>query len=153
MPFFYCMLVAYVSGMNALLIGVFTLFTQVSGWELFEDTKFKWQYAEEFGMEVQIPIFSDRVKKIEGKEITLSGHFLPLDLEGDRIIISKLPYASCFFCGGGVGQESVAEILFASGHRPFKMDEILTVKGRLKLNVDDYDHLVFMLTDATVIEL
>ncbi len=126
---------------------------QVAGWEAFQDTRFKWQYAEEFGMEVEVPVFGREIKELDGTEITLTGHYLPLDLEGNRIIISKLPYASCFFCGGGVGQESVAEIEFNTVQRPFRMDELVTVKGTLKLNEDDFEHLVFILKDAKVIQL
>ncbi len=125
---------------------------QVSGWEVFEDTQFKWQFSDELGAEVQMPIFSTKVEQLEGQEITLTGHFLPLDLDGNRIIISKLPYASCFFCGGHVGPESVAEVSFDVAQRPFRMDELLTVKGRLKLNNNDYEHLVFNLTNAIIIQ-
>lgn len=137
-----------------LLVSLFLLVTTgVSGWEVFEDTKFKWKYAEELGAEVEVPLFSKSVKELEGKEITLTGHYLPLELEGERIIISKLPYASCFFCGGGVGQESVAEVVFNNIQRPFRLDELITIKGKLKLNSNDYDHLVFILEDAKVIQL
>ena len=124
-----------------------------SGWEIFEDTRFKWQYEESLGLEVEVPIFNKEIEAMDGKEVTLTGHYLPLDLEGNSIIISKLPYASCFFCGGGVGQESVAEVHFTSVQRPFRMDELVTVKGTLKLNVDDYEHLVFMIMDAKVLQL
>lgn len=137
-----------------LLISLFLILPpQVAGWEVFADTKFKWVYADKFGMEVEVPIFTKRMKAMDGKEVTLTGHYLPMELTGERIIISKLPYASCFFCGGGVGQESVAEVQFNSVQRPFRMDELVTVKGRLKLNEDDFDHLVFILEDAEVIDL
>ena len=136
------------------IISVILIFNiQPSGWEIFEDTRFQWQFDEDLGLEVEIPIFNKEIKALEGKEITLTGHYLPLDLEGNRVIISRLPYASCFFCGGGVGQESVAEVEFLNVQRPFRMDELITAKGRLKLNVDDYEHLVFILTDAKVIQL
>ena len=125
--------------------------SQVSGWEVFADTEFNWQLVEELGAEVELPTFSETVKVLEGQEVTLTGHYLPLELEGERIIISKLPYASCFFCGGGVGQESVAEVAFGTSPRTFKLDELLTIKGRLKLNSDDFDHLVFILEEATVL--
>lgn len=134
--------------LSSFLLGISV---QISGWEVFEDTRFQWQWVEELGAEVEIPTFSSEVKALEGKEITLTGHYLPLKLEGERIIISKLPYASCFFCGGGVGQESVAEVVFNSRQRPFRMDEILTIRGKLKLNKNDYEHLVFILEDARVI--
>lgn len=125
---------------------------QVAGWELFEKTRFEWQYVDELGLEVQIPTFNPELVHLNGKEVTLTGYYLPLELESNNIIVSKLPYASCFFCGGGVGPESVLEVSFNSVQRPFRLDELLTVKGRLKLNAEDYDHLVFMLTDAKVVE-
>ena len=137
-----------------ILISLFLAFPfQISGWEVFADTKFEWQWAEELGAEVEIPTFSNKVKQLEGSTITLTGHYLPLELEGERIIVSKLPYASCFFCGGGVGQESVAEVVFNSRQRPFRTDEMLTVQGTLRLNKDDYEHLVFILEDAKIIQL
>lgn len=137
--------------MHMLVSLLLLITTEVSGWEVFADTRFRWQYADKFGMEVETPIFSKSVKELEGKEITLTGHYLPLELEGERIIISKLPYAACFFCGGGVGQESVAEVVFSSVQRPFRLDELITVKGKIKLNSNDYDHLVFILEDAKVL--
>ncbi len=137
-----------------ILISLFLAFPfQIAGWEVFADTKFEWQWAEELGAEVEIPTFSNKVKQLEGSTITLTGHYLPLELEGERIIVSKLPYASCFFCGGGVGQESVAEVVFNSRQRPFRTDEMLTVQGTLRLNKDDYEHLVFILEDAKIIQL
>lgn len=138
--------------MHLLVSYLFPIFLQVSGWEVFENTQFRWVYSDEIGLEVEIPTFDKNVKELEGKEITLTGHYLPLELEGNRIVISRLPYASCFFCGGGVGQESVAEVIFDSVQRPFRMDEIITVKGRLKLNKDDFEHLVFIIEDAKVIQ-
>jgi hypothetical protein len=125
---------------------------QTSGWELFEKTRFKWEYDEDLGYEVQMPIFDNKIKSLEGKEITLTGHYLPLGLAGNRIIISKLPYAACFFCGGGAGPESVAEVVFSTKQEPFMMDELLTIKGKLELNVDDLNRMVFILTDAKVVK-
>ncbi|MEO1052562.1 MAG: hypothetical protein AAFX87_18160 [Bacteroidota bacterium] len=125
---------------------------QVAGWELFADTRFKWEYDERIGMEVQIPKFSEKIRALEGTKVSLSGHYLPLQMEGNRIIISKLPYASCFFCGGGAGPESVAEVFFAGDMPRLKPDQIVQVKGKLKLNTYDLEHMVFILTDATVIK-
>ncbi|MBV6644043.1 MAG: DUF3299 domain-containing protein [Cyclobacteriaceae bacterium] len=124
---------------------------QVSGWEVFTDTRFKWQWAEELGAKVEIPVFGERIKELEGKEITLTGYYLPLELGGERIIISKYPYASCFFCGG-VGPESVAEVVLDFGHASFVGDELITVKGRLKLNENDFESLVFILEDAKIVQ-
>jgi hypothetical protein len=58
------------------------------------------------------PTFSADLKAQVGKEIELEGYYLPVDVEGDAyIILSKFPYAQCFFCGGA-GPESIAEVTF-----------------------------------------
>ena len=124
---------------------------QVSGWEIFADTKFEWWWVEEYGAEVAIPIFDSGVKKLDGQEVTLTGHYLPIKIDGNRIILSRLPFASCFFCNSEVGQESVAEIEFKTKQRRFNPDEIITVKGKLKLNKDDYDRLIFIIEEAKII--
>ena len=48
---------------------------------------------------------------MEGKNIVLEGFIVPFDglFEPDKIILSSLPIASCFFCGGS-GPETVAQI-------------------------------------------
>ncbi|MEM9896190.1 MAG: hypothetical protein AAF789_07455 [Bacteroidota bacterium] len=135
------------------LLFVFGFFNfQVAGWEIFTKTTFEWQYMEELGMQAEIPVFDEKIKSLEGKEITLTGYYLPVNVSSDRVILSKQPYASCFFCGGGVGLESVAEVQFADERPFFKLDDLVTVKGKLKLNEKEYGHLVFILTDAELIK-
>lgn len=102
-------------------------------------------------MQAEVPIFDEKVRSLEGQEIQLTGYYLPVVVSRSRIIISKLPYASCFFCGGGVGMESVAEIQFDGDAPRFKLDELVTVKGQLRLNDNEYDQLVFILTDASIV--
>ena len=123
----------------------------VSGWDIFENTRYEWQYIEEMEREAELPIFDDEIKALEGTEILLTGYYLPFQIEGNRIILSKLPYAACFFCGGDAGLESVAEIQFKIDPPKFMLDEMVTVKGNLKLNEREYGHLIFILEEATVV--
>ncbi|MEM6800174.1 MAG: DUF3299 domain-containing protein [Bacteroidota bacterium] len=125
---------------------------QLIGWSTFAGTSFEWVYVEKEGAEVQIPHFPAKVKQLEGKEIELSGHFLPFEIGTNSIILSQFPYASCFFCGGTAGAESVAEIQFPHSPPNFKLDQIVHVKGKLKLNERDLDHLTFILTDARIVK-
>lgn len=137
-----------------LLISFISFYVSQSliGWSQFEDVKFKWEYREEVRAKVEMPTFGEKLLSLEGKEIELSGYYLPMVMDRKQIIISKQPFASCFFCGGGGGPESVAEVHFKDSPRRFKQDEIVHVKGTLKLNPDDFDHLVFILTNAKVID-
>lgn len=120
-------------------------------WNLFAKTKFEPKYNDKIGEYLFYPTFNDDVKKLEGKEITLEGFYVPFAPEDDDyIILSKYPMSQCFFCGGG-GPESVAEVNFAKDPGTFRVDDLITVRGKLKLNVDDLDHINFILTDAVLV--
>lgn len=134
----------------SLIIAVSSI--QVSGWEIFADTKFKLEWVDEIKADVELPIFSNKLKAMDGREITLTGHYLPMDMDGKSIVLSQVPYSSCFFCGGDTGQESVAEVIFKGIKQQFEPDQVITVRGRLRLNVNDFDHLVFILEDAVVLK-
>lgn len=125
----------------------------LQGWELFEEVEYELQYVEEFGYEVEIPVFPESILAEEGKDYILAGHYLPFDVDEKTIIISKLPYASCFFCGSGVGPETIGEIHLAEplGKR-IKPDKIIRIQGKLKLNNSDFNHFVFILEEAVILE-
>jgi hypothetical protein len=121
-------------------------------WNVFAKTRFEPKYEEKVGEYLFYPSFTDEVKKLEGKVITLEGFYVPFAPEGDDyIILSKYPMSQCFFCGGG-GPESVAEVNFAKDPGGFKVDDLITVRGKLKLNSDDLDHINFILTDAVLVK-
>lgn len=114
-------------------------------------TKFEPKFDEKLAEYLYYPTFTTDIKKLEGKEITLEGFYVPFAPEGDDyIIISKFPMSQCFFCGGG-GPESVAEVNFVKDPGRFQVDDLITVRGKLKLNANDLDHINFILTDAVLI--
>ena len=136
--------------LNHIILSMF-LVNSLVGWSVLSDVSFKLEYYEQFGQEIEIPVFGERLKAQEGRSFTVSGYFVPAEMEGNSIILSKLPYASCFFCGGA-GIESVIEVQFADEHRRFDLDEIVTVRGTLVLNDDDFEHLIFILKDAREVQ-
>jgi hypothetical protein len=121
-------------------------------WNEFAKTKFEPKYYEKLGEYLFFPTFSDNLKSLEGKEITIEGYYVPFaPEEGNYIILSKYPMSQCFFCGGG-GPESIAEVTFKGSPPKFQVDDLITVKGRLKLNATDIDHVNFILLDAVLIK-
>ena len=90
------------------------------------------------------------LKKIEGKVITITGYFLDLDPDGEWFMVSKNPFATCFFCGGA-GPETVIELLkYKNIKKKFKTDDIVEVTGTLKMIVENEDDVGFVLFDASV---
>lgn len=120
-------------------------------WDMFAKTKFEPKYHEKLGEYLFYPNFTTDIKGLEGKEVTIQGYYVPFAPEDETyIVISKYPMSQCFFCGGG-GPESVAEINFAKEPARFQQDDLITVKGKLKLNADNWEHMNFILTDAILI--
>ncbi len=104
---------------------------------------------DEYG-ELSIPVFGADIKKLAGKEIELSGYIVPFDgmFKPDHIILSSLPIASCFFCGGA-GPESVVEVYLKESMK-YTANGIV-VKGKLELNETDYNQLMYILKDAVMV--
>lgn len=127
--------------------------TKPDMWNEFAKTKFEPKYYEKLGEYLFYPTFTNEVKALEGKEITVEGFYVPFAPEdGNYIIISKFPMSQCFFCGGG-GPESIAEVMFKNNAMPkFQVDDLITVKGKLKLNANDIDHVNFILTEAVLVK-
>ncbi|MCU0420640.1 MAG: hypothetical protein MUC38_13385 [Cyclobacteriaceae bacterium] len=124
---------------------------QTDGWVLFAKTKFEAKYNEAAKEYFLYPSFPTDLKSQEGKELTLEGYHLPLDIEGDKyIILSKYPFAQCFFCGGA-GPESIAEVYFKVKQAKFEADQYIRVKGKLRLNDKDVEHGNFILEEAVLI--
>lgn len=137
-----------------ILLCVFLFFPEpnaVDGWSLFAKVSFKSKYIEEYNEKFLVPSFDSVIRAREGSEIILKGYYMPFDLPNKSIILSKNPYASCFFCGGA-GPESVAQIYFSSKPPKFKTDQRIEVIGKLRLNDVDVNQLNFILEEAEIIK-
>ena len=120
-------------------------------WNEFAKTKFEPKYYEKIGEYLFYPNFTESLKAMEGKEVTIEGFYVPFAPEdGNYVILSKFPQSQCFFCGGG-GPESVVEVYFAKGLQKFQVDDLIKVKGKLSLNSEDYEHMPFILKETTLV--
>lgn len=117
-------------------------------WETMADVKYEKAY-DEYG-EIYVPQFGDKVQLMAGKKISLKGFIIPFEgmFEPKHIILSSLPIAACFFCGGS-GPETVAEAYLKEEIK--YTSKPVTVTGTLVLNNTDYDQLMYVLEDAEVI--
>jgi hypothetical protein len=137
--------------LSSIVFVCFAANAQPEGWPLFAKTKFDAKYNEKAGEYFMMPTFSEDLKSLVGKEVSLEGYYLPIDVEGGQyVIISKFPYSQCFFCGGA-GPESIAEVYLKDKHK-FEADQYIRIKGKLKLNGGDVDHGNFMIEGAELIE-
>lgn len=120
-------------------------------WETLKDVTFKKKWYPSDQIYMLHPTFGAPVQKLNGKEITITGYVIPVDLEANLYVLSAFPYSSCFFCGGA-GPETVMSLSFKKKSRKFKTDERLTFQGTLKLNADDIYQMNYILENAEIID-
>jgi len=117
-------------------------------WEDLTDVEFKDVYVEELDAYYWKPIFGPSVQILEGKKFYITGYVIPVDIDEDFYVLSRYPFANCFFCGGA-GPETVVDLQF-TGHSPreYATDERLTFAGELKLNSDDVYQMNYIIVGA-----
>lgn len=120
-------------------------------WKQLSKITYKKEYDELMGFKVDVPVFSDGIKAMAGKEIKIKGYIIPVEgyKSHTEFIFSAFPYNMCFFCGGA-GPETVMEV---STIEPIKYTaEQIEIKGKLELNDSDINRLMYILTDVTLVK-
>ena len=122
-------------------------------WRTLEDVEFQDVYVEELDAYYWKPTFGGGVPGLEGKDVYITGYMIPVDLDEDFYVLSRYPFANCFFCGGA-GPESVVDLRFpGKSKRVYQTDERLTFKGTFRLNADDVYQMNYILDGAVEYEL
>lgn len=120
-------------------------------WQDLADLTFKKEYDEMLGFKVDVPVFSETLKQLEGKEVTVKGYIIPVEgyKSHTEFVFSAYPYNMCFFCGGA-GPETVMEVYAIEAIK--YTAEPVTIKGKLELNDSDINRLIYALNDATMVQ-
>lgn len=116
-------------------------------WKTLAKITYKKEYDELMGFKVDVPVFSEEIKAMAGKEIKIKGYIIPVEgyKSHSEFIFSAFPYNMCFFCGGA-GPETVMEV---SAIEDVKYTaEQIEIQGKLELNDSDINRLMYILTDV-----
>ena len=138
----------------SLLILVGTVSAQAetpSAWQTLGKVTFKKQFDDLLGFKIDIPVFSDDVRAIDGDVIELRGYIVPTQgyKSHNEFVFSAFPYNMCFFCGGA-GPETVIEV---ETSEPVEYTaEPIVIKGKLALNDKDPNRLMYAMTGAILID-
>ena len=120
-------------------------------WKTLSKITFKKEYDEMLGFKVDVPVFSQDIKKLEGKEVTIKGYIIPIEgyKSHQEFIFSAFPYNMCFFCGGA-GPETVMEV-FANEPIEYTAEPVM-IRGKLALNATDVNRLMYSLSEVEKVE-
>ena len=117
-------------------------------WQVLSDVEFPDLSLEELDAYYWMPEFGPQVIAAEGKEFHITGYMIPVDVDEDFYVLSRFPFANCFFCGGA-GPESVIDLRFPTREkRTYQTDDRLTFRGTLRLNADDVYQMNYILEGA-----
>lgn len=116
-------------------------------WDALEDVTYRKKWNKEMQMNEMYPVFGEKVKKLQGKDLYITGFIIPLNLLHGSYAISENPFASCFFCGRS-GPESVIALKFKNEPMPYEIDEHLTMRGTMALNDTSVNDFIYMFKDA-----
>lgn len=120
-------------------------------WKTLQDVRWTDKFSEEVNAYFYYPDFGQSVQDLEGKLVSLKGFLLVLDPAEDFYMLSQNPFASCFFCGQA-GPESVVELRFKPGQGKLKMDQVITVQGRLRLNKENVYECNYIFEEAEILQ-
>lgn len=121
-------------------------------WTLFESASFNEVFVKEFYSFKSLLEPTDEILSLEGKELEIIGYYIPVATKDNSLILSKTPFASCFFCGSA-GQETVIDVrLSKEAKSNYVADDKIKVRGKLKINSEDWETLCFILEDAIILK-
>lgn len=120
-------------------------------WKTLSKVSYEIRHDETTQFDLEFPIFSDEVVALDSTEVTIEGWMIPLEeLRGKSyFVLSALPFANCFFCGGA-GPDTVMEVFTDEVIR--FTEKRIKVKGRLTINGDDPLRLMYILTEAELVD-
>jgi hypothetical protein len=119
-------------------------------WKTLSKITYKKEYDELMGFKIDKPVFSDDIKKLDGEIVTVKGFIIPTEgyKSHKEFIFSAFPYSMCFFCGGA-GPETVMEVVTSEAVK--YTAEAITLRGKLILNADDINRLMYGLEEAVIL--
>jgi len=120
-------------------------------WKTLSKITYEKKFDELLGFKVDVPVFSQEIQDLEGKVVEVSGYIVPVEgyKSHTEFVFSAYPYNMCFFCGGA-GPETVMEV---TSIEPIKYStERVKLRGKLALNSDDINRLMYVLTEAELVK-
>jgi len=95
---------------------------------------------------VDVPSFSDYLKKLNGQIVEITGFYIPMAMNSDKCALSKNPNSACFFCGGST-VETIMMVNFSNRMMNFPDDAVITLEGKLLLDTT-FNEFFYTLKDA-----
>ncbi|MGV8139069.1 MAG: hypothetical protein AB2L20_28045 [Mangrovibacterium sp.] len=124
-------------------------------WKQLAKVRWTKAYVTELDDYYDLPFFATEIKALDGKQIIIEGFSIPLEVGSKTFALSAQPSRMCFFCNGA-GPESVMEVIVNQEDKSFdkvRTDWFIKIRGTLKLNRKDPDHLMYILENVELLQV
>jgi hypothetical protein len=119
-------------------------------WALLQQITFENKYNELYGFEMESPLFSKRMKKLEGQKMCFEGNVL--DTIDNIVFLSKEKSEIYFLCGRGkMDPTKIISVFLIKNEAKFNINEKIKVCGKLKLD-SNIDKTPYNLIEAKIIK-
>ena len=115
-------------------------------WQTLAAVTFKKTWYAPYNANVDVPKFTDTLKKLNGQLVELTGFYIPMGMNSDKCALSKNPNSSCFFCGGST-IETIVMVKFKGKMVDFPDDAVITIRGKLQLDTA-FNEFIYNLKEA-----
>lgn len=119
-------------------------------WKILTSLQFDIQFDENIGDVVFKPLFTQPIKNLDGKFITINAYMYAKNEENNTIILSYRPVDLRTVCSA-FGAESLV-VIKNNPSLIFQHEKPCLIKARLKLSNSDYTKLPYQLSDVEFIE-
>ena len=139
-----------------LLTSIFGINTMIFGqeetWNTLSMVEVERKFDPEFGIEIMKPKVSPIAMSLNGKVIEVEGYFIALTAKTaqSHFMLSRFPQSMCFFCGKA-GPESAMQVFMKDNVKVPYSEEKIKIKGKLAINPQNTDELLYTITDAILV--
>ena len=118
-------------------------------WQMLEQIRFIPTLDTLINQMVKLPAFNNALIKLEGKQVSVTGFYIPMAMNSNKFALSKNPNKSCFFCGRS-NIETIMIVYSKDKMIDLDDDEVITIEGKLQLT-KSYNDFIYTLKDASFI--
>lgn len=95
------------------------------------------------------PLYGESLAALHGKQVKMEGFVIVADAAKGHYILSRHPFAACYFCGGG-GVESIVDLEVKERPDGLFTDDYVSLTGTFFLNPENLDFGIYLLRDVVI---
>ena len=145
--------------LSILILTPLSGFAQVKlDWKDLDDVEMEEDFDSTYQVAILYPTFGEHIKQFDGKEVSLKGYLIPIDIEEGKYALSQNTYGASYWnsCGANFDPTWYTDvqlnIVTKKRYLGFKLNQPITFIGRLKLNSTEVTDLIYILEDAELLD-